>query len=198
MVWDRKKPGHTFRSVTFFMQKNNIRIFASDTASISSGWAILDIYFEKNKPKIKYIDSGKIKLPFNIGFNKRIKIFYKELKILGKKYLSDFDGEINLAIEDVFIGTNPSSGLKLAKLHGIVMYMVLEFDSDINYYHPTTIKKVITGDAAASKKQVNRCVTKSLGIPLFSDSDNDKSDACAVGMTHALFKFRPKGSNDKR
>ena len=169
----------------------HLRVIGSDTATIASGWSVIDILTVDNSFKVKYIDSGTIRLKEK-NFNKRVKLFFNEFKSITAKYcIEKKDTKYHLAIEDVFVDKNPQSALKLAKVHGIPISCICEHDGDIFYYHPTTIKKVVTGDATAKKSQIARCVSRILGVPLLNSSDYDRSDACAIALTH-IMKFLAK------
>ncbi len=88
-----------------------------------------------------------------------------------------------VAIEDIFVGLNPKSVLKLAQFRGALCMKVLE---KVGYFHEYTalqVKKAVTGQGKATKEQVAFMVKRLFGInkeikPL------DITDAMAVSITH--------------
>jgi len=168
-----------------------IRILSSDTATKSSGWSVLDLDIElfkktKNiKKSIHYIDSGKIKISDG-NFMERLPYIYYQYKEVFDKY-NPID---YVVLEDIFIGKNIDSTLKLAKTHGLVFALGLDVNAKMKYYHPTTIKKQLTNDASAKKGQVSRMVCELLNLKLISNKDNDISDAIGIGICHCKFLCR--------
>lgn len=162
---------------------DKIRILASDTATISTGYAILDIDpkekdFWKSISLIKY---GKIVIsPYKKTFLKRIPEIYFEFKTIFNTYFPIQE----LAIEDIFVGKNVQTSLTLGKIHGIVLALASEQGSSITYYNPTKIKKVICNDASAKKGQIIRAVNSKFRTN-FNIDDNDIADAVAIGVTRA-------------
>lgn len=88
-----------------------------------------------------------------------------------------------VAIEDIFVGLNPQSSLKLAQFRGALSLKILQKVGQFYEYSPLEVKKALTGNGKSTKEQVAFMVKKLFGIkkeikPL------DITDAMALSLTH--------------
>ncbi len=87
------------------------------------------------------------------------------------------------AIEEIFMGRNASSALKLGQARGSAMVACLSFDLPLGEYSARKVKQAVVGSGSADKIQVQHMVKALLSI-----SDNiaeDAADALAVAICHA-------------
>lgn len=87
------------------------------------------------------------------------------------------------AIEEVFMGRNAASALKLGQARGAAMVACLAADLPVGEYSARKIKQAVVGSGSADKTQVQHMVKALLSI-----SDNiaeDAADALAVAICHA-------------
>lgn len=87
------------------------------------------------------------------------------------------------AVEDVFMGRNAASALKLGQARGSAMVACLSHDLSVAEYSPRKVKQAVVGSGSADKIQVQHMVKALLSI-----SDNiaeDAADALAVAICHA-------------
>ena len=70
----------------------------------------------------------------------------------------------------------------LYEVLGVAMYIFHDYTQF--FYAPSTIKKIVTGNGKSDKKIVEEYVLKMW--PTLTFTDNDQSDACAVGMCHMI------------
>jgi len=87
------------------------------------------------------------------------------------------------AIEEVFMGKNAASALKLGQARGAAMTACLSHDLPIEEYSARKVKQAVVGAGAAEKAQVQHMVKALLNI---SDTiAEDAADALAVAICHA-------------
>ncbi|HAJ75079.1 MAG TPA: crossover junction endodeoxyribonuclease RuvC [Gammaproteobacteria bacterium] len=87
------------------------------------------------------------------------------------------------AIEEVFMGKNAASALKLGQARGAAMTACLTHDLPIEEYSARKVKQAVVGAGVAEKAQVQHMVKALLNI---SDTiAEDAADALAVAICHA-------------
>ena len=89
----------------------------------------------------------------------------------------------SLALEKVYIKGNRSAASAVERATGVVMLTAAEAGMPVREYTPSTIKKIVTGDGAATKDAVKGSLRKTLslsedGLPY------DAFDAVAVAICH--------------
>jgi len=87
------------------------------------------------------------------------------------------------AIEDVFVGRNVSSALKLGQARGSAMTACLHHLLPVSEYSARQVKKALTGQGSADKVQIQHMVKVLLGIR--QAPAEDAADALAVAICHA-------------
>ena len=87
------------------------------------------------------------------------------------------------AVEEVFVGRNASSALKLGQARGSAFVACLHHGLPVEEYSPRKVKKAVVGSGSADKAQVQHMVKNLLGV---SDTmAEDAADALAVAICHA-------------
>ena len=87
-------------------------------------------------------------------------------------------------IENIFLGKNPQSAFKLGHVRGVCLLKGAEFGCSLFEYAPRKIKKVITGNGAATKDHVRLVVLSQLGIS--TDLGLDATDALSIALGHSF------------
>lgn len=90
-----------------------------------------------------------------------------------------------LALETAFVRRDtPQTGLSLGKVLGVILLVAHERDLEFLEATPRKVKETLTGYGNASKEQIERAVTKNLGLsePL---RPSHVADAAAVALTAA-------------
>lgn len=130
-----------------------------------------------NGNKLEYVNSGCIKTQTKL-LPERLKIIFDQLCGVIESYQPE-----QAAIEEVFMGKNASSALKLGQARGAAMVACLSFDLNLSEYSARKVKQAVVGAGGADKAQVNHMVKALLKI-----EDNlveDAADALAVAICHA-------------
>ena len=94
--------------------------------------------------------------------------------------IEDF-GIKEAALEEVFLGKNTASLIKLAHARGALLAALGIKGVHMFEYHPSRIKKNITGNGAATKSQIMWMVRSIFGIQKLTQ---DEADAIAVAYCH--------------
>lgn len=164
-------------------------ILGIDPGTNVMGYGILGVYGKK--PAM--IAMGIIELSKVSDHYMRLARIYDRVRMLVEQYCPD-----ELAIEAPFFGKNVQSMLKLGRAQGVAIAAALSHQVPITEYEPRKIKQAITGNGAASKKQVCEMLVRILEIPRESLLPKlDATDALAAALCHFYESQKPavaKGS----
>ena len=127
--------------------------------------------------KLEYVNSGCIKTQTKL-LPERLKIIFDQLCGVIESHQPE-----QAAIEEVFMGNNASSALKLGQARGAAMVACLSFDLSLSEYSARKVKQAVVGAGAADKAQVNHMVKALLKIK--DNLAEDAADALAVAICHA-------------
>jgi len=151
-----------------------MRILGIDPGSRATGYGL--IHLEGNR--LHHIDNGVIRPPQEFDLAQRLLHIYQELQIIIQQYAPDCS-----AIEQVFIGSNARSALKLGQARGVAVLSAATADLSVAEYSPLQIKNAVVGYGRASKSQVQLMVKALLKLP--EVAQEDAADALAVAICHA-------------
>jgi len=150
-------------------------IMGVDPGIARVGWAVLQTKHQKITPiAFDCIETHKDKLP-----ETRLKEIYDATVKLVKTYRPDC-----LAVEDLFFATNAKTAIGVGQSRGVLLLAAATHGVAVISYSPLAVKRTITGDGKADKKQVSRMVMLTLKLKEVPKLD-DTSDAIAIAMTHA-------------
>lgn len=108
----------------------------------------------------------------------RLQYIFEEISALIKKYRPD-----ECAVETPIYGVDPLAMLKLGRAQAAAILAITNNALPVEEYYPKAVKKSITGNGNASKKQVAFMLSRLMKI---SDENisNDATDALAVAWCH--------------
>ncbi|MGB9667760.1 MAG: crossover junction endodeoxyribonuclease RuvC [Thermosulfidibacteraceae bacterium] len=86
-------------------------------------------------------------------------------------------------MERAFYGRNVDSAFKLSEVRGAIIGVVSLFGIDYKEYHPSEIKRMLTGNGRASKDQIMWMVRRLFGY----DSINSEHEADALALVYTYF-----------
>ena len=147
-------------------------ILGIDPGSRTTGYGLL----EMENLKIKYLASGSIVLS-DLDFKKRLLVLNESLGQLIREYTPN-----QAAIEQVFVGKNASSALKLGHARGVALLAITQANLTVSEYSAKVVKKAVTGSGGANKKQVQTMITHILKLKNVPPTDT--SDALAIALCH--------------
>ena len=126
----------------------------------------------------RVIAMGLISTPVKWRIESRLQELSTDLSDVIRRH-----GPAALALEKVYIKGNRSAASAVERATGVVMLAAAEAGIPVREYTPSTIKKIVTGDGAATKDEVQRTLRKTLhlveeGLP------HDAFDAVAAAICH--------------
>lgn len=89
-----------------------------------------------------------------------------------------------VALEDLFVGSNPRTILSVGQARGAILAACGAAGVPVSGYAPAEIKMAVCGYGRADKSQVARMVTAILGISV-AGPGNHAADALAAAVCHA-------------
>lgn len=149
-----------------------IRILGIDPGSQITGFGII----EQSRGNQQYITSGCIRLGKD-AWHERLRHIFEGLS----KIILEFSPTL-VAIEKIFVHKNVASALKLGQARGVAIVAATLTGLSIAEYTPRQVKKMVVGNGAAEKHQVQHMMQVLLkldGLP-----QSDAADALAVAMCH--------------
>jgi crossover junction endodeoxyribonuclease RuvC len=129
------------------------------------------------KDKLSLIKAGCLKTSSKIPFGERLKIIYKEIKKIIKKYKPNF-----VILEELFFAKNVKTAFKVGQVMGIINLAVQEEKIPVFQITPLQAKMALTGYGRASKKQVQKMVQTLLNLKNLP-KPKDTSDALALAIS---------------
>lgn len=149
-------------------------ILGIDPGSRLTGFGVIE--YQSNK--LRYITSGCIRIDTSKDLAYRLKqIFDCVSQIIVDNNPTEF------AIEQVFMGKNVDSALKLGQARGSAIVAAANHNLPVFEYAARSVKQAVTGKGSAEKEQVQHMVQILLSLP--GKPQEDAADALAIAITHA-------------
>ena len=157
-------------------------IFGIDPGTARLGWGIIDT----KTPNPHAVTFGCITTDTSHSAPQRLLIIHKELTDLLETHKPDC-----VSIEELFFAKNAKTIIPVGQARGVAILAAAQKNIPVVSYSPLTIKRAITGDGKADKKQVQYMITKLLHLSKVPTPD-DTADALAIALTHA-YSYKMKG-----
>lgn len=151
-------------------------ILAVDPGSRAAGYALV----ETEGRAERVVKAGTLRFDGSTPHALRLREIYRRLTEIIKAHPPD-EGAVEMPV----YGKNPQSMLKLGRAQAAAMLALLNREVPVNEYAPKQVKKAVTGNGNASKKQVQHMVCSMLDGAEAADLSYDASDALAVALCHA-------------
>ena len=158
-------------------------ILGIDPGTATTGFGILKIHQDNSFEAIEFdlIETDKNGSP-----EKRLYLIHSEINSILKKHKPDA-----MAIEKVFFATNAKTAIRVGQAIGVMLLSAAKSKTKVYEYAPGTIKKIVTGNGKADKKEMQKHLRKILGAKVRSKKRkkthfDNAADALAVALTHAL------------
>jgi crossover junction endodeoxyribonuclease RuvC len=157
-------------------------ILGIDPGTADTGFGIVNLSEKGNE----VVTWGLIETDKSLAKERRLNFIFEETLSLLKKHKPDV-----FVIEKVFFATNAKTAIAVGQAQGVMLLAAGKAKVKVEEYAPGTIKKMITGNGKANKKQVQEAVRKILGNHVKSRAHkkthfDDAADALAVALTHAF------------
>lgn len=149
-------------------------ILGLDPGLGTTGWGVI----AAQGNRLSHIANGQVKTDPKLALPERLYRLDKELTDILAHYAPD-----TVAVEEVFINSNPQSTLKLGQARGVVLLGAARYGVPVGEYAARAVKKAVVGIGNADKAQIQAMVQRLLpGVKL---TGPDAADALAVAITHA-------------
>lgn len=150
-------------------------ILGIDPGIARVGWAVVTT----GKPDPTPISYGCITTEKNEKPEKRLAAIHTAIGLLCKKFKPDC-----MSVEELFFSTNAKTAIGVGQSRGVILLASAQYGIPVVSYSPLAVKRAITGDGKADKKQVTYMVIRILKLKTAPKLD-DTADALAIAMTHA-------------
>lgn len=157
-------------------------ILGIDPGTATTGWGLVKI--ENNS--LQLLDFGLIETEKNGKPPERLLNIHKQIT----KIINDFKPDV-MAIEKLFFFSNAKTVMRVGQAQGVMLFSAASKSLEVFEYAPAMIKKTISGNGRADKKEVQKSIRKVLGARARSKKykkthfDNS-ADALAVAICHAF------------
>ena len=125
------------------------------------------------------IQFGTVTTPAGVAMHYRLRAIAQGVRQLMDVYQPD-----EVAFEELFFSKNITTGMAVSMARGVALATVVERTDNLYEYTPMQIKLAVCGYGHADKGQVQRMVTRLLGLASIPRPD-DAADAIAIALCHA-------------
>jgi crossover junction endodeoxyribonuclease RuvC len=150
-------------------------ILGIDPGVARIGWGII----KDTKPNLTVIAYGLITTPKEMHKELRLKSLYDGMMSIFTKYRPDI-----MSVEDLFFAANAKTAIAVGEARGVILLAAAKSEVSVVSYTPLSVKRTITGDGHADKKQVEKMIVQILRLKETPEID-DTTDALAIAATHA-------------
>ena len=162
-------------------------ILGIDPGTATTGFGLVTL----NEKGNEVVEWGLIETDKSLLKETRLDFIFEETLKLIIKHKPDV-----FVFEKVFFSNNAKTVIAVGQAQGVMLLAASKAKVHVEEYAPGTIKKMITGNGRANKKEVQEHVRKILGPRVKSEIHkkthfDNAADALAIALTHA-FKLGEK------
>ncbi len=150
-------------------------ILGLDPGTARVGWGVIAANGSDYRP----IAYGLIETEKDMHAEDRLKEIFDAIQTLIRRYTPEV-----ISIEDLFFATNAKTAIAVGQARGVLLLAAATHHIPTASYSPLFVKRTITGDGKADKRQVQYMITKQLHLQETPKPD-DVADALAIALTHA-------------
>ena len=165
---------------------SSFRVLGIDTSLRSTGLAVV----EAEGQRFKALCYGLVKNPSPMPLSQCLAHLRSDIV--------DLIGEFHpaaVAIEGIFYAKNVRTAMILCHARGVAIDACTEAGLPVFEYEPRRVKQAVLGVGSATKEQIQRIVTATLGLP--KTPPEDAADALAIALTHLHNRNRVSLGLDK-
>ncbi len=164
-------------------------ILGIDPGTATTGYGLVRLNGKGNE----VVTWGLIETDKSLLKEKRLDFIFKEVLHLIKFHKPDV-----FVFEKVFFSSNAKTVIAVGQAQGVMLLAAGKTHVHVEEYAPGTIKKQITGNGRANKKEVQEHIRKILGNRVKSAKHkkthfDNAADALAIALTHAFKIGESKG-----
>lgn len=159
-----------------------MRILGIDPGTATTGYGFIDSLNGENK----VIEWGLIETSKDTKTEDRLNKIFEDTLVILKKFTPDV-----FVFEKIFFAANAKTVIAVGQAQGVMLLAASKTKIRIESYAPGTIKKLITGNGRANKKEVQQAIRRILGNQVKSKAHkkthfDNAADALAIALTHAM------------
>ncbi len=164
----------------FSVMKHRRRVFGLDPGLARCGWAVIDA---GSQPRL--VAAGCLITPATDPEAVRLARLHRRLGQLVRRYRPK-----SMAVEKLYFTTNVSTAMAVGQARGIALLAAAEAKLPVQEFPPTTVKRAVTGDGRADKRQLENMVMRLLELDRAPRYD-DTVDAMAVALCGLQTRMLP-------
>lgn len=150
-------------------------ILGIDPGSRKTGFGIIE---HVSGTHLRYVTSGVIRVEKVPEFPERLNQIFASISDIIREYTPH-----ESAIEEVFLGRNVSSALKLGQARGAAIVACMQGGLSVHEYAARKVKQAVVGNGSATKEQVQHMMKVLLKLPGLPQED--AADGLAIAICHA-------------
>lgn len=163
-------------------------VLGIDPGTATTGYGILEFNGTDFVPReYNLIETGKEFTP-----SQRLSMIYDHVIEIIRSSSPDV-----MAIEKVFFATNAKTAIRVGQAQGVMLLAAASFNVPVVEYAPGTIKKVVSGNGRADKKEMQKSIYdifSRLGYEVTSEKNkkthfDNAADALAVAYCHVKMTY---------
>lgn len=159
-------------------------ILGIDPGTSDTGYGLIRVTGRNGTTNLNAIKWGIIKTSKERSPQKRLQTIHEQMNLLIYKYKPDV-----LAIEKIFFASNAKTAIRVGQAQGVMLLSAATYDTEVYEYAPPTIKKLVTGDGRADKKQIQKSLRAVFGAKVRSPKHkkthfDNAADGLAVALCH--------------
>jgi len=151
-----------------------MHILGIDPGSSVTGYGVV----ERRAGRLVHVVHGTVRPPSGAPLATRLDHLYRTVAEVVDRHAPDC-----VVVEQVFVAASPRSALVLGQARGAILAAVAARGLPVNEYAATRIKRSVTGNGRADKRQVKFMVKRLLALDRLPASD--AADALAAAISHA-------------
>lgn len=157
-------------------------ILGIDPGTATTGYGLVNLNGKGNE----VVTWGLIETDKSHLKERRLDFIFEETIKLIKLHRPDV-----FVFEKVFFSSNAKTAIAVGQAQGVMLLAAHKTRVPVEEYAPGTIKKLITGNGRANKKEVQLHIRKILGSRVQSEARkkthfDNAADALAIALTHAF------------
>jgi crossover junction endodeoxyribonuclease RuvC len=152
-----------------------MRILGIDPGLMITGYGILDT----DDDNVKVVEAGVIRTNAKLPLESRLVELGTEMTAIMTQFMPDV-----VAVEELYSHYgHPRTAIVMGHARGVIFLKAGESGKMVYPYAATRIKKSLTGNGRATKKQVQLMITSTLGLSSIPEPP-DAADALAAALCH--------------
>ncbi|MCX8059525.1 MAG: crossover junction endodeoxyribonuclease RuvC [Spirochaetes bacterium] len=155
-----------------------MKVIGIDPGYALVGFSIIEFfpetYIDRGSPQL--ISYGVIKTDQNLTYKERFKEIFENLEIIYNSYKPEI-----ASVERVYFTKNKKTVMEISEIRGALNLFFLYKKIEVVQFTPLEIKKIITGNGKAKKKEIQIFIKSFFNMDEIPTPD-DASDAIATAL----------------